>query len=261
MGNFRDNTTSISKQQHNQVVSLDRDFEILYEKACDEGIETAFSRAKQTTAVCPFGSAGVCCRHCLEGPCRVAVNGKGAQRGICGADADTIVARNLLTSIIEGAANHIEHGREIALALLEAAEGRSNYEIKGTAKLYQIAVALGIVTDGKTVEAIAKEVAYKALEDFQQQTGIPNWLKLHAQEQSIKRWEELGIIPVNAHLEVAKAVSRTAMGWRHRGDGSFDAKINMLENMLKGRQTRMESHFNNLPSLFQCIRRTALHLK
>jgi anaerobic carbon-monoxide dehydrogenase catalytic subunit len=212
MGNFRDNTTSISKQQHNQVVSLDRDFEILYEKACDEGIETAFSRAKQTTAVCPFGSAGVCCRHCLEGPCRVAVNGKGAQRGICGADADTIVARNLLTSIIEGAANHIEHGREIALALLEAAEGRSNYEIKGTAKLYQIAVALGIVTDGKTVEAIAKEVAYKALEDFQQQTGIPNWLKLHAQEQSIKRWEELGIIPVNAHLEVAKAVSRTAMG-------------------------------------------------
>ncbi|HEY3425719.1 MAG TPA: anaerobic carbon-monoxide dehydrogenase catalytic subunit [Negativicutes bacterium] len=202
----------IEKYQNTQSISLDSDFNTLYAKACEEGVETAFARVKQLSAVCPFGSAGVCCRHCLEGPCRVAVNGKGPQRGICGADADTIVARNLLTTIIEGAANHAEHARETALVLLEAAKGDSNYQIKGVDKLFQVADELGIETDGKTMEAVAIAVAYRALEDFQKQTGVLNWLKLHAQAQSIQKWGELGILPVNIHLEIAKAVTRTTMG-------------------------------------------------
>ena len=194
------------------TISLDCDVETLYEKACKEGIETAFSRAKQSTARCPFGSAGVCCRHCLEGPCRIGPNGKGAQRGICGADADTIVARNLLTTLIEGVAGHAEHGRETALALLEASGGHSDYPIKGIDKLYQVAAGLGLDTNEKTVGAIAKEVALKALEDYQKQTGTMNWLTLYAQQQSIDKWNELGITPVNIHLEIAKAVTRTSMG-------------------------------------------------
>lgn len=200
------------KSQKIQSVSLDHDIEILYKKACEEGIETAFSRANESAARCPFGSAGVCCRHCLEGPCRIAPNGKGAQRGICGADADTIVARNLLTNLIEGVAGHAEHGRETALALLEAAEGHSDYTIKGIEKLYQVAKGLGINTNEKTVEAIAKEVALKALEDYQKQTGVMNWLTLHAQKPSIDKWNELGITPVNIHLEISKAITRTSMG-------------------------------------------------
>ena len=194
------------------TISLDCDVETLYEKACKEGIETAFFRAKQSTARCPFGSAGVCCRHCLEGPCRIGPNGKGAQRGICGADADTIVARNLLTTLIEGVAGHAEHGRETALALLEASGGHSDYPIKGIDKLYQVAAGLGLDTNEKTVGAIAKEVALKALEDYQKQTGTMNWLTLYAQQQSIDKWNELGITPVNIHLEIAKAVTRTSMG-------------------------------------------------
>ncbi|EIW15501.1 MULTISPECIES: anaerobic carbon-monoxide dehydrogenase catalytic subunit [Pelosinus] len=197
---------------HTQRISLDHDFEVLYEKACEAGIETAFSRAKQTPVPCPFGSAGVCCRHCLEGPCRIGFNGKGPQEGICGANGDTIVARNLLTMMIEGAAGHAEHGRETALALLEASEGNSDYQIKGVEKLYQVAAGLGIETNGKAVEDIGKQVALKALEDFQKQAGAMNWLTLHAQQQSIDKWDELGITPVNVHLEISKAVTRTSMG-------------------------------------------------
>jgi len=202
----------MKETQNVQTVSLDQDIEILYQKACNEGIETAFSRAKKSAAPCPFGSTGVCCRHCLEGPCRIGPNGKGAQRGICGADVDTIVARNLLTTLIEGVAAHAEHARETALALLEAAEGHSDYPIKGIDKLYQVAKGLGLDTNEKTVEVMAKEVALKALEDYQKQTGIMNWLTLHAQPQSIAKWNELGITPVNIHLEISKAVTRTAMG-------------------------------------------------
>jgi carbon-monoxide dehydrogenase catalytic subunit len=202
----------MNKTQNIPNVSLDSDFETLYQKSCEEGIETAFSRAKQSTARCPFGSTGVCCRHCLEGPCRIGPNGKGPQRGICGADADTIVARNLLTTLIEGVAGHAEHGRETALALLEASGGHSDYSIKGVDKLYQVATGLGIDTEEKTIEAIAKEVALKALEDYQKQTGTMNWLTLHAQQQSINKWNELGITPVNIHLEISKALTRTTMG-------------------------------------------------
>lgn len=201
----------MKKLREIEKVSLDPAVGELLQKARNEGVETAFDRA-DLHVMCGFGATGVCCNHCLEGPCRIAPNGKGPQRGICGADVDTIVARNFLWKLTEGAAPHAEHGREVALALLEAAEGKAPYEIKGGEKLAAIAGKLGIDTEGRSVKELAKEVALKALEDFQKQFGVMNWVELRGQKKSVAKWEALGLVPVNAHLEVAQAVTRGAMG-------------------------------------------------
>ncbi|MFZ5645500.1 MAG: anaerobic carbon-monoxide dehydrogenase catalytic subunit [Bacillota bacterium] len=195
-----------------EEVSIDSQVQQLLTKARLEGVETAFERADKMTPVCGFGSTGVCCRHCLEGPCRIAPNSNGARRGVCGADADTIVARNFLTHLIEGCAAHVEHGRELALVLLEAAEGKAPYDIRGVDKLTAVARGLGINPENQSVSELAKEVALKAIEDFQRQSGTMNWMKLRAHAKSLETWNQLGIAPSNSHLEIAKAITRTAMG-------------------------------------------------
>ncbi len=182
-------------------------------KAKLEGIETAFDRADLMEPRCRFGLAGVCCRRCLEGPCRISFNSeKGPQRGVCGATADQIVARNLLSLITEGVAPHVEHAREAALTLLEASEGKAPFGIGDPEKLRRIATGLELTIDGKSDTELGKEVALKALEDFQRQYGLLNWMKLKGSRKSIKRWEEHDLMPVNAHLEITKAVNRQAMG-------------------------------------------------
>lgn len=192
-------------------LSLDTGVQQMLEKARSEGIETAFDRAVKMNQ-CGFGATGVCCKHCLEGPCRIAPNGKGAQVGVCGANADTIVARNFLTNVTEGAASHAEHAREIAHTLLEVSEGKAPYIIQDQEKLRSVAADLGLEVEGKDVNQLAKEVAHKALEDFQKQHGTLNWLKLRAQDKSVETWNKLGLLPVNAHLEIAKSLARQVMG-------------------------------------------------
>ncbi|RYD02292.1 hypothetical protein N752_26115 [Desulforamulus aquiferis] len=115
-------------------LTMDTGVQQMLEKAREEGIETAFDRAAKMTQ-CGFGSQGVCCRLCLEGPCRIAPKGKGPQRGVCGADADTIVARNLYQHVMQGTSSHVEHAREIVHALIETIEGHAPYQIQGTDKL------------------------------------------------------------------------------------------------------------------------------
>ncbi|OIJ09369.1 carbon-monoxide dehydrogenase catalytic subunit [Anaerobacillus arseniciselenatis] len=201
----------MAKMRDLESVSIDPQVQFLLDKARNENVLTAFDRADMMN-ICGFGSTGVCCRHCLEGPCRIAPNGKGPQTGVCGADVHQIVARSFLNHLTQGSSGHAEHGREVALTLLEVAEGKAPYQIKDVDKLYRVAHDLEIVTEDLSMNEVAKEVALKALEDFQKQTGIMNWVKLRAHEDSLNTWNKLGITPVNAHLEITKAVARNAMG-------------------------------------------------
>jgi len=193
-------------------LTIDTGVQELLLKARDEGNETAFDRARQQEPRCKFGLAGVCCRRCMMGPCRISFSDKGAKRGVCGATADQIVARNLLTLIVDGAAPHVEHAREVAQTLLEVAEGKAPYEIKGKDKLMKIAQGLGLTLDGKSMNEVAEEVALIALQDFQKQSGVANWLSLRAHDKSVETWGKLNILPRNAHLEIANAINKAAMG-------------------------------------------------
>ncbi|KXG43495.1 anaerobic carbon-monoxide dehydrogenase catalytic subunit [Tepidibacillus infernus] len=193
-------------------LTIDTGVQQMILKSRDEGVKTAFDRNSEIGARCTFGELGVCCKRCLAGPCRILPGGKGPQTGVCGATADQIVARNFLEMVAQGMAPHIEHAREVALTLLETAEGKAPYEIKNPEKLINIASRLGLTVDGKEIEEVAKDVALKALESFQQQYGILPWLEMNANQKTLARWKELNIIPANAHQELTVAINRVTMG-------------------------------------------------
>ena len=63
----------------------------------------AYYRVQSQNIKCGFGLQGVCCRLCSNGPWYNNTN----IRGICGADADTIVARNFLRAVSAGSGCYI----------------------------------------------------------------------------------------------------------------------------------------------------------
>ena len=123
--------------------SVDRATQEMLQRTKQERLETAWDRWEAQQPQCGFGQLGICCRICNMGPCRIDPFGKGPQRGVCGADADTIVARNLARMIAAGAAAHSDHGRDVAHTLLLAAEGKGGYQIKDPIKLRKIAAEFG----------------------------------------------------------------------------------------------------------------------
>ncbi|MBI2530043.1 MAG: anaerobic carbon-monoxide dehydrogenase catalytic subunit [Candidatus Diapherotrites archaeon] len=190
----------------------------LLEKASKENIELVSARYEKQQPQCLWGLNGTCCKNCFQGPCRI-IPGK-AEKGICGAGADLIVARNFLRSVAAGTTGHTDHAKEIALALLEIAEGRTHdYGIADAAKLKNLAGKLGIKTS-KPAKKIAKEVALEALGDFRRQQGLflkpegkyLNWLRIHATKERIEKWKKLNILPVNADAETSHALNQTTMG-------------------------------------------------
>ncbi len=90
-----------------EEMSIWEDAHQMLRKAERDGIETAWDRLEQQTPHCKFGESGVCCRICTMGPCRIS---KKAPLGVCGADADVIVARNFGRFLAGGAAGHSDHG-------------------------------------------------------------------------------------------------------------------------------------------------------
>jgi carbon-monoxide dehydrogenase catalytic subunit len=102
---------SMSMLQEINEKSIDPASQIILHKAEQEGIETAWDRYEKQIPQCSFGQLGICCRNCNMGQCRIDPFGEATEKGICGATADIIVARNLLRTIAAGAAAHSDHAR------------------------------------------------------------------------------------------------------------------------------------------------------
>ena len=174
------------------------------------GCETCFDRFDSQKPHCSFGIAGVCCRNCNIGPCRIT---RKSRRGVCGADADLIVARNLLRWVAAGVAAHGARGREIMLALKAAGEGTLDMPVLGAEKLKKSAAQLGIATEGKTVGQLAAEVADILLEDLSRTVPAEHKiLNAFATKERIDKWKELDILPIGAYHEVFEALHRTTTG-------------------------------------------------
>jgi len=180
----------------------------LLECACQLEMETCFSRADSLVA-CNIGSQGLCCKNCAMGPCRLV--GK-HDRGVCGATIDTIVARNFARGVAAGASAHSDHGRDLAYTLLEAVEGEApDYGVRDSFKLLEVAGHLGVETDGRSVDDIARDVAMAALGEF----GKIHGKVLYLQRAPSKRqqiWHELGIEPRAIDREVVEMLHRTHVG-------------------------------------------------
>jgi carbon-monoxide dehydrogenase catalytic subunit len=143
------------------------------------------------------------------GPCRLVKEG---QTGICGATIETVAARKLARMIAAGAAAHSDHGRDMALTLLAAAEGEApDYEIRDGNKLLEVAELLGVATKGRETMEIAKEVAERALAEFGQQKGELIYLQ-RAPKKRQEIWRKLGIAPRGIDREVVDIMHRTNVG-------------------------------------------------
>jgi carbon-monoxide dehydrogenase catalytic subunit len=106
--------------------SVDPATQFMLRIAAKQGHETAWKRLAAQLPMCGYGELGVCCHNCAMGPCYIEVFEKtGPMKGVCGATAEIIVARNLLRMIAAGAAAHSDHGRDIAHTMLRTAEGRA----------------------------------------------------------------------------------------------------------------------------------------
>lgn len=163
-------------------------------------METSHHRVEGQSTKCGFGLQGVCCRLCANGPCRITPK---APRGICGATADVIVARNFLRAVASGSGCYIHIVENTALNVKKTAMAKG--EIKGEKSLQRLAEIFSV--EGKDKWETAQIVAQKVLDDLYK----PEYEKMELVEKMayaprFKKWQELDILPGGAKGEVFHGV-------------------------------------------------------
>ena len=192
--------------------SVDQSTIKMIKKAKSDGIETVWDRLAAQEPQCGFGQLGVCCRNCNMGPCRIDPFGDGASHGVCGANADTIVARNLVRAIAAGAASHSDHGRGLVSTLLASAQGHAqDYPIKDDAKLKALAAEYSIPVEGRSVQDIALDLAGQMLDEFGTRKGFLQFVN-RVPEKRRALWNSLDITPRGVDREVVESMHRTHVG-------------------------------------------------
>lgn len=178
-------------------------------KAEQDGVETAWDRLEHQTPHCTFCESGLSCRNCTMGPCRIS---KKAPLGVCGADADVVVARNFGRFVAGGSAGHSDHGRDCIEALHAVAHGLTeDYTIKDEAKLLRIADELGIATEGRPVLEVAKDLSDEFYANYGSVLDELSFL-CRVPEKRKEVWKNLGITPRGVDREIAEMMHRTHMG-------------------------------------------------
>ena len=167
-------------------------------------LETAHHRVPTQETKCGFGLQGVCCRLCANGPCRVTPD---APRGICGASADTIVARNFLRAVAAGSGCYIHVVENTARQLKNT--GLHKDKIRSEKALNHLAELFGVT--GTDKYDLCVKVADAVLADLYrpEYEGMELVEKL-AYAPRVKKWKELGIMPGGAKGEVFNNIVKTS---------------------------------------------------
>lgn len=153
---------------------------------------------------CGFGLDGVCCRLCSNGPCRIS---KTRPKGVCGADRDTIAARNFLRSVAAGSGCYIHVVENAAKRLKEAAlAGRS---FKGRDTLHRVCEKLGIEAEDDRKKALCLSAAILSdlRRPYEEQMKLVEKL---AYGKRLEVWRKLGLMPGGAKDEIFEAVVKTS---------------------------------------------------
>ena len=183
-------------------------------------METSHHRVEGQSTKCAFGLQGVCCRLCANGPCRVTPE---SPRGICGANADTIVVRNLLRAVASGSGCYIHVVENTALNVKNTAKTKG--EIKGVNTLNRLADLFGIHKED--IHERAEAVASAVLKDLY----LPEYEKMALTEKlaykpRYDKWQELGLLPGGAKSEVFHGVVKCSTNLN-------SDPVNMLLDCLK----------------------------
>ena len=190
----------------NTCTSSHASIQEMHSRAQELGINTTFDRYEDQQPQCKFGTEGVCCQLCSHGPCRITPK---SPRAICGASADTIVARNLLRLECHGLSAYCHQFEEAIDTLRATALGKTPYEIREEGKLKELAAALGIDTN-KDTKALAINVADAMLHELRKETREPlKLVEAFAPKSRIAIWKDLGIIPGGPLSELRDAMTMT----------------------------------------------------
>ncbi len=171
------------------------------------GYDTVFDRFDAQKPQCSFGLCGTCCRICNMGPCKITPK---SPKGVCGADADLIVARNLLRGAAAGVAQHGMHAREVLLMLKEAALGNLDIEIVGEYKIRAMAEQFGIRTKNRQLKNITVDLCDVLLEDLSRtEPDTYRTIEACAPKERIEAWKKLDILPISAYHEVFESYHKS----------------------------------------------------
>ncbi|TAN45568.1 MAG: anaerobic carbon-monoxide dehydrogenase catalytic subunit [Candidatus Methanoperedens sp.] len=200
--NYLSNRTRIGKETISAHQSVKEQYNILKK----DGMTNTFDRAVAQGKRCSFCEQGISCQLCSNGPCRIK---PGAERGVCGIDADAMAMRNFMFLNTMGTATYTFHAKEVAKTLKATALGKTPFQIKDEAKLRALAGKFGIKTDKSTNElAIAVADAMIAGINADSDDELSNVLAF-APKQRIDVWRKLGILPGGTLNEVMDGVSST----------------------------------------------------
>lgn len=188
----------------------------ILKKIESQGIESIWDRYEAQKPHCGFGLLGICCRMCNMGPCRIDPFGSGPQKGACGADADTITAREMARAAAAGAACHSDHARDLAHTLLALGQGRAeDYSVKDPHKLRRIAAEFGIEAEGKKEKELALAVGEKALKEFGKQDDKALAFIKRAPLKQQEIWKKYSLLPRSIDREIVETLARTHEGMDH----------------------------------------------
>lgn len=183
-------------------------------------VETSHHRVESQKNKCKFGTEGVCCKLCANGPCKISPK---SPRGICGATADTIVGRNFLRAVSAGSGCYIHVVETTARNL------KSIGETKGTLKGINTLNKLADIFEIKETDTHKKAVlvADKVLKDLYK----PSYEKMELVENltykpRFDKWKELNLLPGGAKSEVFDGVVKTSTNLN-------SDPVDMLLNCLK----------------------------
>ncbi len=200
--NYLSNRTRIGKETISAHQSVKEQYNILKK----DGMTNTFDRAVAQGKRCSFCEQGISCQLCSNGPCRIK---PGAERGVCGIDADAMAMRNFMFLNTMGTATYTFHAKEVAKTLKATALGKTPFQIKDEAKLRALAGKFGIKTDKSTNElAIAVADAMIAGINADSDDELSNVLAF-APKQRIDVWRKLGILPGGTLNEVMDGLSST----------------------------------------------------
>jgi anaerobic carbon-monoxide dehydrogenase catalytic subunit len=175
------------------------------------GIKTVWDRYEAQQPQCGFGESGLCCRNCMQGPCRISPFEDGPQLGVCGANADVMVARWVSRAVAAGTAAHGGHAKHMAHTLLKSAKGEAaDYPVKDEAKLRALAARIGV--NGGDTKELARQVAMKALEEFSEKETPLAWAASTMTKGRVDTFLKLGVVPTGIDSVVAESMHRTTYG-------------------------------------------------
>lgn len=167
-------------------------------------LETSFNRVEKQSHKCKFGKDGVCCKLCSNGPCRITPK---SPRGVCGADADTIVARNFLRAIAAGTACYLHVVENTAWNLKKIGSGHLN--IKSPETLDMLAQIFDIEEEDINKKAV--KVAEAVISDlYKPRFEKMELVKKLAYGPRYENWKKIGILPGGAKSEVFDAIVKTS---------------------------------------------------